>query len=285
MGEIDNLFDPESPNFIEPQTTIVTGPQEGAMLDTADVIFTWRHANSAFWPDTTDTAVTYNYADKIEYSYRVDNAWSDWISGEILQGFDLPDHDYDESTGSHILTLRGLEDGPHRFEVRSKYPSDIQESSWPIRNYSISTMDGPAMIVSPGYVYPDSGSTFVIEIKIIAVTDLLGAHLVLNYDPEMFEVTEYNIKTEDDDLLNLSGGDSLEFVENDVSAGIFDASVAIIGGSVTGISGSGILARIRFQHIGRIGTSDLVIAAESSLRNVYNEELLKYRRNGHVVVW
>lgn len=285
MGEINNLFDPRSPDYLPPQTVIVAGPAEGITLDTADVTFIWRHANSAYWPDTTDTGNVYDYAGRIFYSYRVDNAWSDWISGEMVRGSDMPNHTYEENTGKHIIQLRGLEDGPHRFEVRSKYPSDMEESFWPIRNYSINAIDGTAMIVSPGYVYPDSGSTFVIEIKIIDVTDLLGAHLVLNYDAAILSVVGYNIKTEENDLLTLSNGDSLEFVENDAEAGRFDASVVIIGGTVTGISGSGILARIRFQHIGQTGLSDLEIAPESSLRNVYNEELLEIRRGGHVVVW
>ncbi len=286
FGDVENLFDPDSPDFSPPQTLIEIGPAEGATLDTSGVTFAWRHANSNYWPDTTDTAATYDYPGRIFYSYHVDiSAWSDWISGEMLLGFDKPNHTYDENTGRHILQLPRLEDGDHTFEVRSRYPSDIEESNWPERNYTISTYDGTALIVSPGYVYSDSGATFIISVKMIDVVNLLGAHLILDYDSEMLAIDDYSIKTEISDIFGISAGEVIEYVEIDSVKGLLEANVAIAGGTVTGNTGSGILARIRFKHIGTIGSTDIEISPGSSLRNVYNDELLQVRRGGRVVIW
>ncbi|MFH1852867.1 MAG: hypothetical protein ABIA75_11035, partial [Candidatus Neomarinimicrobiota bacterium] len=83
FGDLNNRFDPDSPNYIPPDTEIFTGPAEGATIDTADVIFAWRHSNELMWPDTA-----YDYSSRILYSFRFGySAWTDWMSGEMLPDY------------------------------------------------------------------------------------------------------------------------------------------------------------------------------------------------------
>ncbi|MFH1850975.1 MAG: cohesin domain-containing protein, partial [Candidatus Neomarinimicrobiota bacterium] len=244
-------------------------------------IFAWRHSNELMWPDTA-----YDYSSRILYSFRFGySAWTDWMSGEMLPDYNIPNQKYNSATGIHTLELHSLEDGQHRFEVRSKYPSDVEEDKWPVRLFSVDALDGTALIVSPGYVYLDSGSSFIISVKAVDVTDLLGFRLVLKYDPGMLTLDEYSIKTEVSDLLGLSSGEILEFISTDGQNGIFDVNIAVAGGTVTGITDSGILARIRFAHTGRTGSTEIKIAPESTLRDVYNNDILNVRQGGQVIVW
>lgn len=283
FGDINNLFDPTSDGYAPPETEIVLGPGQNTMLDSANVVFAWRHADENYWPDT---AVVYDYPGQILYSYKLDNAsWSDWLSGAMVQEYLPPNHTYDDSIGWHYLQFYRLEDGEHRFEIRSKYPSDIEETGWPQRDFSIDAIDGTALIASPAYTLLDSGSTFILTVKMIDVVDLMGVNLVLDYQPDNFAVVEYSLKTDSTGFLALSGGQVLEFLEIDPDQGRFTASIAVSGGSVTGINGSGILARIRFAHTGAAGQYEIVVSDESVMRNVYNDDILDVRQNCQVIVW
>lgn len=55
--ELDNPLDPENPDYVEPETTILTGPAEGDTVHNSSVTFTWEGNEQT-----------------IEYSYSINNS-------------------------------------------------------------------------------------------------------------------------------------------------------------------------------------------------------------------
>jgi hypothetical protein len=286
FGEVDNIFDPANPNYSDPQTTIVTGPGNNQVLDTTLVIFQWRHADPAYWVDSTGD---YQIASEILYSYRLNfGAWSPWTSGQYLLTNPYPIWSFDVTTGLHTLRIEGLEDRDYTFEVRSMYPTNIQEENWPTRRFVVDAMEGPAVIMSPAVIYADSGATFIMAVKVIEAVDLMGIHVKVAYSPDFLVIRDYMIRSDSTDFLLQSQAQFIEeftFIDHDSTTGIFDLNIGLAGGTVTGVSGSGVVVRFLFSHIGPRGESTIEILPESSLRNVYNEPTLNLTRNGRVVVW
>lgn len=283
---IDNLFDPENPDYLPPQTAIISGPGEGEVLDTNTVTFSWRHADSTYWADTSGSS---NVPSRIEYSYRLTGLdWSSWESGESLWYLPYEHWSYEDSTGLHSVTLGPLEDGLQLFEVRMKYPTEIFEYNWPMRSFTISAMEGPALYVSPMQTYIDSGDAFSSLVRVLDAQDLMGIHLKLDYDPSFVRLREYSLYSDTTDFLLQSLADHLEdfmFIENDTTAGKFDLSIGLAGGNFTGVSGTGTLIELVFDHVGSRGNSVIQILPESTLRDVNNNTTLNEIGDGYVTVW
>lgn len=283
---IDNVFDPESPDYKPPQTAIFSGPEDGAIVDTNTVTFSWQHADSTYWADTTTAE---NVPARILYSYRLTGLdWSSWESGESLWDAPYEHWTYEDGTGKHFLILGPLEDGLQLFEVRMKYPTEIFEYNWPMRTFTVDAMEGPALIISPMQTYVDSGAAFYSLGRVLEAEDLMGIHLKLDYDPAFLSLREYSLYSDTSDFLLQSLAEYLDdftFVEHDSALGIFDLNIGIAGGNFTGVSGSGTIVELVFDHIGPRGSTVIEILPESSLRDVNNNTTLNEIGDGHVTVW
>ena len=77
----------------------------------------------------------------------------------------------------------------------------------------------------------------------------------------------------------------INFVINDPQNGHFQLDLGLAGGSVTGISGTGNVVRLVFEHIGEIGQRTITISSESSVRDVYNNSVVQHIFPGVVSIW
>ena len=283
---VDNMFDPEHPDFRNPETFIISGPSDGEIVQSNTVVFSWIHADSTYHIDTLSTT---NIAGRIEFSYRLTGRdWSEWQSGESLWYSPYTHWLYDESTGIHSLTLGPLADGPQLFEIRMKYPTEVFEYNWPMRSFTIDAMEGPALMVSPMQTYIDSGAAFYAHARVLDAVDLMGVNLKLQYDPTMLSIREYSLFDDSLDFLLQSYADYINdftFITNDTLTGLFELSIGIAGGNFTGVSGSGALIQFTFDHIGERGNTAIEVLDESTLRDINNTTTLNATGDGHVTVW
>jgi hypothetical protein len=283
---IDNLFDPEHPDFRNPETFLLSGPSEGEIIQSNTVVFSWRHADSTYHVDTLSTS---NIGGKIEYSYRLTGRdWSEWQSGESLWYSPYTQWIYDEYTGIHTLTLGPLEDGQQLFEVRMKYPTEVFEYNWPMRAFTIDAMEGPALMIAPMQTYIDSGAAFYTHVRILEAENLMGVNLKLQYDPSMLSLRNYSMFDDSLDFLLGSEPDFLNdftFITHDETTGIFDLSVGLAGGTFQGVTGTGALILLTFDHIGERGVTTIDIMDESTIRDINNTTTLNDTGDGYVTVW
>ncbi len=283
---IDNMFDPEHPDFMPPETVLLSGPAEGSIVHNNTVVFSWQHIDTSYHADTLST---YNLAAKILYSFRLTGRdWSEWQSGEGLWTSPYSQWLYDESTGIHTLTLGPLADGPQLFEVRMKYPTEVFEYNWPMRSFTIDAMDGPALMIAPMQTYVDSGNAFYAHVRILEAENLMGVRLKMQYDPSMLSIREYAMFDDSLDFLLGPEPDFLSdftFIDHNAETGIFDLSIGLAGGTYEGVSGTGALIQFTFDHIGDRGNTTLDILEESTIRDVTNTTTLNDTGDGYVTVW
>ncbi|NOZ73942.1 MAG: hypothetical protein GXO90_00975 [FCB group bacterium] len=285
-GTIENPFDSSSPNFITPLTDIVSGPGNDVVLDTSRVEYRWRHADPTYWPDSTGN---WDISGNVLFTYRVNHTtWSPWMSGKNVLSAGDPNWSFDTTSGIHTLILDNLDDGAYEFEVRCKYPTEIQEVNWPHRSFSVNALVGPALILSPANIYLDSASTFVVNTRLEDVVNLIGVRAHLQWDPLFLTLISYELQSDSTQFFFDSMAEYLQqftFVDTNPDSGLFDLSIALAGNSVSGTSGSGVLIRMIFQHIGSRGESAIRLLPDSDLRDANNQSMLILTRDARVVVW
>ncbi len=71
-----------------------------------------------------------------------------------------------------------------------------------------------------------------------------------------------------------------QFIDADV-----DVIIVVAGGAVTGVSGTGNIVRLIFQHTGPRGQSVISISSESTVRDVYNNSVVEHIFSGVVSIW
>jgi hypothetical protein len=280
---VDNLFDPQDPDYQPPNTEIVSGPTVGDVLDTTRVVFQWRHADPNYWPDTARSG---NIPARIQYAYRLSGSnWSPWLSGEDLLTNPYSFWTYDSTTGIHTLVLDNLEDGQHSFEIRSKYPTNIEENSWPTQQFTIDHIPGTAFVLSPTHAYVDSGAAFITYARVVDVTDFMGLHLSLSYNTDDLALLDYSVASDSTDFLLQAGGQSIEFIENDSTAGLFRMDLTVAGGNVTGVTGTGNVVRFIFMHVGTGNETEINLQPESQVRDVYNQNVTQGLLGSKISIW
>ena len=281
--EVVNLFDQSDDEYSLPDTEIIDGPTSGMSLDSSSTVVTWRHSDPAYHYDPTREV---DYAERIFYRYRINRiTWSPWYNGNNLMERQLGFWNFDTLSGLHVLQLDYLEDINYQLEVMSKYPTNIQEENWPDISFSVDVYDGTELLISPGQVFADSGGVFFVNAKIIDVTDFMGMHLEVTYDNSFMQLQNYYLESDSIDFLLQSEGQLINFVNNDTQNGHFQLDLGVAGGSVTGISGTGNVVRLVFEHIGEVGHRPITISSESSVRDVYNNSVAEFIFSGMVYIW
>ena len=281
--EIVNLFDPSDDEYSLPDTEIVEGPASGVTLDSSSSIVAWRHSDPNYHYDPTHEV---DYAERVYYRYRLNTAtWSPWYNGINLIERQLGFWAFDTLSGLHVLQFDYLEDINYQLEIMSKYPTNIQEEDWPDISFSVDVYEGTELLISPGQVFADSGGIFFVNAKLIDVTDFMGMHLDVSYDNSFMQLQNYYLESDSTDFLLQSEGQLINFVNNDPQNGHFQLDLGVAGGSVTGISGTGNIVRLVFEHIGEIGQRSITISSESSVRDVYNNSVVEHIFPGVVSIW
>ena len=267
--EVVNLFDPADANYSIPETKVVDWPTEGHTIDSTGAVFTWRHSDPNYHFDATHEV---DYAERIFYRYRLNaSIWSPWNSGEALLQQDLHFWTFDTLTGLHVIQLDYLE--------------DIQEDDWPTISFTVDAFDGVELLISPGQVFADSGTVFYVNAKLIDVTDFMGIHLDVSYDNSFMQLLDYALESDSTDFLLQSAGHLINFIDNDTQNGRFQLDLGVAGGAVTGVSGTGNIVRLIFEHTGPRGQSVISISSESTVRDVYNNSVIEHIFSGVVSIW
>jgi hypothetical protein len=99
------------------------------------------------------------------------------------------------------------------------------------------------------------------------------------------QLQNYYLESDSTDFLLQSEGQLINFVESDPQNGHFQLDLGVAGGSVTGVSGTGNVVRLVFEHIGEIGQRTITISSESSVRDVYNNSVVQHIFPGMVFIW
>jgi len=281
--EVVNLFDPADADYSNPETEVLDWPAAGLTIDSTSAVFTWRHSDPNYHYDPTHEV---DYAERIFYRYRLNTSiWSPWYSGEELLQQDLGFWTFDTLTGLHVLQLDYLEDIDYNFEVMSKYPTNIREDEWPNISFMVDAFEGVELLISPGQVFADSGTVFYVNAKLIDVTDFMGIHLDVSYDNSFMQLQDYALESDSTDFLLQSAGHLINFIENDTENGRFQLDLGVAGGAVTGVSGTGNIVRLIFEHTGSRGQSIISISSESMVRDVYNNSVIEHIFSGVVSIW
>ena len=281
--EVVNLFDPSDDEYSLPDTEIVDGAISGSTLDSSSTVFMWQHSDPNYHYDPTHEV---DYAERIYYRYRLNtSSWSPWYNGNAILDRQLGFWSFDTLSGLHTLQLDYLEDIDYQIEIMSKYPTNIQEESWPNISFSVDSYEGTELLISPGQVFADSGGVFYVNAKLIDVTDFMGMHLEVSYDNSFMQLQNYYLESDSTDFLLQSSGQVINFIDNDLENGYFKLDLGIAGGSVTGVSGTGNIVRLVFKHIGHIGQRQISILSESSVRDVYNNSVVEHIFPGVVSIW
>ena len=281
--EVVNLFDPADANYSIPDTEVLDWPTEGHTIDSTSAVFTWQHSDPNYHFDATHGV---DYAERIFYRYRLNaSIWSPWNNGEVLLQQDIHFWTFDTLTGLHVLQLDYLEDIDYNFAVMSKYPTNIQEDDWPTISFTVDAFDGVELLISPGQVFADSGTVFYVNAKLIDVTDFMGIHLDVSYDNSFMQLLDYALESDSTDFLLQSAGHLINFIDNDTQNGRFQLDLGVAGGAVTGVSGTGNIVRLIFEHTGPRGQSVISISSESTVRDIYNNSVIEHIFSGVVSIW
>ncbi len=283
--EFNNVFDPNDSRYLPPMTEFTEGPSEGDTLSENITLFQWRHTDSIYWPDSIDQ---YRIPASILYSYRINyQRWSPWVSGYDLLEDSIGYWVFDTTNGLHLFEMNMMDDQDYMFEVKSKYPTNIIESEWATRGFSVDALHGPALTMYPLRAIQSSNSSVTVSVKAEDVSQMMGIHVVIDYDPDMLELQSYHIQSEENEFLLESQAENIDdftFVDHDTNNGLFDLNIALAGGDFNGVSGSGTIIEFVFSPMGITGETWIEILPESTIRNIYNETTMNEIRNGLVII-
>jgi len=233
--EYDNPIIPEDPNFIAPETTILTGPIDGTTVDDHTVTFTWT-----------------GNEDVVEYCYRMGT--SDWSAWDM------------ETT----TTYEYLDEGSYHFEVAGRYASLIEDTTAASVNFTIDAIHGPALWLYPRYQEVASGESFTVEVMLEDVVDVMAVKAVLAFDPAQMQVSSIIIYDDADSLMKSNGGELIQYQSIDKTNGAAIIEAVLATGNPPSISGTGAIAQVTFVAI---QPGDITFGAATSLRDPDNGEI------------
>ena len=234
--EFDNPVDPDNPDFEIPETTILSGPQEGEIVDTSSVTFSWEGNEQA-----------------VEYAFQLnEGGWSLW-------------------TKEPSITLNYLDEGDHYFQVKSRYISEDEDETPAEINFTVDAVHGPALRVFPLLTTTSVSQPTIIEIYMEEVENIMASEFSVSYNPLLVTVESVS----KGELLSNYNGESVliyetQTVDSEASI-IFDIGVATRGNA--GLIGSGSIISIEFMPVS-IGDFDVEILTESTFRDNNNLEII-----------
>ena len=210
--EYDNPEDKEkNPDYIAPETDIVSGPGEGEELTSHTVTFEFSGNENVQ-----------------EYSYRLDDEdWSAW---------------QEVST----VTFEYLDEDDHSFQVMGRYNQDDEDETPAIRNFTVNAIQGPALRFFPRKINTTSGSTFSVEIYAEEVVDMMGVSLEISTSDIPVDIISYQILDQDGDFLLQNGGNVITLDEQDGTVSLV-LNIAVSNSDPAGLSGSGAIVRMEME--------------------------------------
>jgi hypothetical protein len=210
----DNPQDPDGSDYVAPETTITTGPAEGATVGTSEVTLAWSGNRSGML-----------------FQGRLNgSAWSPW-------------------SNATSITLSYLDEGDYTFEVRAGYPSGTAADPSDIdatpasRGFTVDAVHGSSLRLSPRAIEVNNGSSFQIALIAEEVSDLMLVATTLHFDTLHLRV----LSLAEGPFLTSTGGSIASYNGFDNVAGTIEINMATATGSPPGVSGSGVVLTITFQ--------------------------------------
>ena len=242
-----NPLDPENnPDYIPPETTITSGPSEGAVLDTSSAVFTW---------EGNDHLV-------IDYSYKYDsNDWSEWADVTLV-------------------TLNYLDEGAHSFSVKGRYSETIEDETPASISFSVDAVQGSGLRIYPLLTEVTTGATFTVSLYAEEVSALTYGEVQISYNSSYASF----VSVESSGLLTGNTEDVIFISEhtNGGSEGQIDLTFALTGEE--SLEGTGALCIFTFTASSP-GTFPLSISTASVFRDKDNNNIpINDISNGLVVV-
>ena len=147
-----NPLDPENENYISPQITFTSAPNEGATLSTSTIMFVW---------DGNEPGMSYRYA--------FDGNWSSWENEK------------------KSITIDDIDEGLHSIAAQSSYSTGDTSNVISV-NFNVNAVSGPSLLFYPRKHVAFFGETVTFQIMAEEVIGLSGAEFLVNYDPTMVQI-------------------------------------------------------------------------------------------------
>ena len=214
--EFDNPLDPESPTGVyeAPETTILTGPDEAAIIDSHTVAFTWSGNDLV-----------------VAYSYRLTGEdWSPW------------------SADTSVI-LDYLDEGAYTFEVKGRYISTEEDATPASRSFTINDIPGPALWFAPRKVQVAAGGQFTVSLMAEEVTDMKAVFAKVEFDFAQLEMTNYLLLNQAGQFLTQHNATVIALVDSALASGVIAFNMALAGGDQLGVAGSGAMVELTFTRI------------------------------------
>jgi len=133
------------------------------------------------------------------------------------------------------------------------------------------SFNGTALVLSPAVLSVSSGTQFTIDLWIVGADSIAGFNVKIEFDPDELQLEKIDfLETDSESLLLENGGELINFENTDSTSGYTILDCAVVEGSPANVTGTGILARITFEHLSGSQT-DLDINTAVKFRNNYNE--------------
>ena len=147
-----NPLDPENENYISPQITFTSSPNEGATLSTSTIMFVW---------DGNEPGMSYRYA--------FDGNWSSWENEK------------------KSITIDDIDEGLHSIAAQSSYSTGDTSNVISV-NFNVNAVLGPSLLFYPRKHEAFSGEKVTFQIMAEEVIGLSGAEFLVNYDPTRVQI-------------------------------------------------------------------------------------------------
>jgi hypothetical protein len=153
-------------------------------------------------------------------------------------------------------------------------PSESQGPDNPLDpNNPNNDIQGPALILSPTDVEINSGEEFELDLWIVETDSTAGISTRITFDPTEFSVTSADSLTANSESFLLeNGGQLIWFSTINNESGFVEIDCAVVEGTPRNVIGTGIVARILFQHLTGMNSS-IEISNQSLLRDNQNNAL------------
>lgn len=229
-----NPLDPTTDEYFPPETYILSDfSAEGDTVRSEYVTLRWGG----------NEEVT-------EYSYRFNSPqWSAWSSVTSKTFYYLDEINY-------------------TFEVKGRYPTGDFDSTQAVLNFTVDAVKGPALMIRPRRKITSIDSVFTVDIMAEEVSDLMGARVILWFDPQMLRIegAEYG------EFWERNGGNVLLFKQWDNEAGMVDLNILVVEGNPPGVDGTGVIFRLTIKPID-LGSSNLTFDPSSLYRDHENRSM------------
>ena len=230
----DNPLDPESENYQEPTTTILSGPSNNSLVLIDTVTFTYSG---------NEFVTEYSHRLMFESSdsfWEIDTTWSDW-------------------TTDTIATYNRLDEGEHVFYVKGRYPSndvldlEVDEDPTPEESaFRVNAVSPSSIRVFPQATNTVRSSEFSIDIYAEELENITEIEVQLEYDNQ-YIVLKDSISS--GELLNSFSGGVPFYIDEELSVNTMKVSIGVTDS--LGFNGTGSLFRTSFTTNNLTGTSEI----------------------------